>query len=179
MARRHANILTRIWNDEDFVALTGDAQRFYLFLISQGDLNFAGVIPLRPARWATKASDATPAKVRKGLAALKLARYIVTDETTEELLVRTYVRNSEIWKQPNVMRRMAEDTAHIESPALMNVLRDELCRLPLDELSNESKDGKPSLRKVIQEIVDGLIHTDTHRGTLPETLPESLTARGK
>src|SRR5258708_6217558 len=100
MARGHGRILTSIWEDADFLALTQQQQRLYLFLISQPNLNHAGLLPLTLRRWAGKAAGLTAVELDEHLAALAAARFIVMDEDTEELLIRSFVRNDGVWKQP-------------------------------------------------------------------------------
>ena len=51
MARSEARLSVEIWNDPDFLALSADAQRMYMFLISQSDLAHDGVLALRERRW--------------------------------------------------------------------------------------------------------------------------------
>jgi hypothetical protein len=160
MARGHGRILTPIWEDADFLALTQEQQRLYLFLISQPNLNHAGLLPLTLRRWARKASDLTAAELEKHLLALAGARFIVLDEDTEELLIRSFVRNDGVWKQPKVMGAMVSGAMEISSPALRRALLDEMDRIPLDELSDEPTKVRnvqgPSIR---QQVAD-------HIGTL-------------
>ena len=141
MARTHGRIYSRIW-DDDFAALTVDAQRAYLFLISQSDLTQAGVLGLRLKRWARLAMNSTADSIRADLAELEQARYIVVDDDTEEVLVRTFIRNDQVYRQPNVMLRAVEDCREITSARIKATMLAELDRIPLDELSSEMKNGK-------------------------------------
>jgi hypothetical protein len=159
MARTHGRTATAIWSDPDFVTLSEGAQRMYLFLCSQSDLSHAGLVPLRERKWSTKAEKMTAADVQERLDELTRTRYIVVDEDTEEVLIRTFVRNDGVYKQPKVMLRMREDAQQIESPLLRAAFRAELDRLPLDELSDipggPNRD-QPSTREVVQGVVDTL-----------------------
>ncbi len=157
MARQHGKILTAIWIDEDYTGLDWELQWLYQFLVSQPDLNFAGVVPLRPNRWAGKARNLTLRGVRTRLAALESARYVVTDDHTGELLIRTFIRNDGVFRQPKVMIRCREEILQVESPKLWTALLDELHRLPLDELSNApTPSGGAPARKVVATIVHDL-----------------------
>lgn len=157
MARQHGKILTSIWIDRDFTDLTVELQWLYEFLISQPDLTFAGTVPLRPARWAGKARNLTLPALRTRLTELEKRRYIVTDGHTGELLIRTFIRNDGVFRQPKVMIRCREEILQVESPRLWTALLDELHRLPLDELSNTATpSGGPPARKVVQTIVHDL-----------------------
>lgn len=175
MARNHAKIYTRIWTDPEFLALDEATQRMYMFLVSQPDMTFAGVVPLRPNRWASKAKKLTLAAVKRSLAMLEVERFILTAPDTGELLVRSFIRNDEVWKLPKVMVRVREDVLTVESPILRKALLDEISRIPLDKLPNEpTKSGAPPARKVVTEIVDQLIDELTARTA---TLPNQETKR--
>lgn len=149
MPRSHGRIMAAIWNDPDFLALAEGPQRLYMFLLSQPDLSHAGLVPLRIGRWAKKVSGGTRALIEQHIATLADARFVVADEDTEELLVRTFVRNDGVYKQPKVMLRLREDARQIESPRLRSAFRAELDRLPLNELA----DGT---RATVSGIVDTL-----------------------
>lgn len=157
MPRTHGRIMAAIWNDPDFLALAEGPQRLYMFLLSQPDLSHAGLLPLRIGRWAKKVAGGTRELIEDHISTLSDARFVVADEDTEELLVRTFVRNDGVYKQPKVMLRMREDARQIESPILRAAFRVELDRLPLDELSDEPpKTGNQSTRAQVSAVVDTL-----------------------
>ena len=132
MARSEARIFTSIWKDQDFLALPPAAQRLYMFLLSQDDLTQCGVLALRPRRWASKAAGLTAADIEQDLKTLAagLQPFVVIDDGTEELLVRSLVRRDEIWKQPNVMKSAREAARLVESPSIRAALLAELRRIP-------------------------------------------------
>lgn len=159
MARTHGRIYADIWIDGDFVKLDQAAQRMFMFLLSQPDLSHAGLLPMRVNRWAKKAGDLSARAVRATLDTLAACDFVVVDEDTEEVLIRTMVRNDGVYKQPKVMLRMREDAKQIESPLLRAAFRAELDRLPLDEL-NDRPGGpnadQPSTRAQVEAVVDTL-----------------------
>lgn len=159
MPRSHGRIMAAIWNDADFLALPEGPQRLYLFLLSQPDLSHAGLVPMRVRRWAKKVAGATAETVRAYLADLEDARFVVADDDTEEVLIRTFVRNDGVYRQPKVMLRMREDARQIESAALRDAFRRELDRLPLHELSTQptgrDHDG-PSTFTSVSAVVETL-----------------------
>ncbi|RSS59846.1 hypothetical protein [Streptomyces sp. WAC01280] len=160
MARGHGRILTSIWEDADFLALGEREQRLYLFLISQPNLNHAGLLDLTLRRWSRKARGLTSVELEKLLQALEGARFIVMDEDTEELLIRSFVRNDGVWKQPKVMGAMVSGALEISSKHLQRALLEEMNRIPLDELSSEptkyrGEDG-PSIRAQITTHIQAL-----------------------
>lgn len=159
MARTHGRIQTAIWKDADFIAMDERAQRLYLFLTSQDDLSHAGLIPLRVKRWASKSPSLDEAGLMAALAVLERERFVVVDHATEELLIRTFVRNDGVYKQPKVMIRMREDARQIESRKLRAAFLVELDRLPLDELSDKPggpNGDLPSPRSSVVAVVDTL-----------------------
>lgn len=154
MARGHGRILTSIWDDEDFLALPPEQQRLYLFLISQPNLNHAGLLPLTLRRWTAKAAGLTATGLMGDLCFLAAAGFVVMDEDTEEVLIRSFVRNDGVWKQPRVMGAMVSAAQEIASRSLRDALLREVDRIPLDELS-EAPGAKnaPSIRAQVEEHI--------------------------
>jgi len=149
VARSEARIFTTIWQDMQFLALSEGAQRLYLFLLSQPDLSHCGLIALRERRWARCAAGLTPDRVTAALKELDAARFIVIDEDTEEVLIRSLIRRDEIWRQPNVMKSAREAAKLIESRHLRASLLEELCRIPADE-------GSDLARRVLADFTEDL-----------------------
>lgn len=136
MARSYANIYTAIWRNQEFRALEDADQKLYLLLVTQPDITAAGTLPLTVRRWADMAADTTPDGVRKSLANLAAGRFIGMDETTEELLIRTFIRHDGGFsnrKRRPVIFKAAEALA---SEALRTMLRGEFehVGLPTDAL---------------------------------------------
>lgn len=107
-----------IWHDADFVALTGHAQRLYLVLISQPDLSHAGHVALTPGRWSTLAADTTPATIRSAITELVTARFVMVDERTEELWVRSYMVHDAGYRTPNIHKPIRAAIASIMSDTI-------------------------------------------------------------
>jgi len=137
VARAFGRILSTIWDDQDFLDLDPEAQRLYMFLVSQPNLNHAGLLPLTIRRWASRARKLTAKQVRQSLTDLDAAGFLVVDEDTEEVLVRSFVRRDEVYKQPRVMGAAVSGAMEISSRRLRRSLLAEMYRLPLDELSDE------------------------------------------
>lgn len=136
MARDEARIFARIWKDEDFRALTRSAQGTYAFVLSQSDLSYCGMIPLRVGKWARAAAGMTAEDVWADLKALSETGskpFVIVDEETEEVFVRSLIRNDGIWKQPNLMKAARDAARLIESPKIRAALAEELKRIPIEE----------------------------------------------
>jgi hypothetical protein len=128
MAREHARLLTAVWFDEDWRNLGAEAQRVYMLAISQQDMTYAGVVPYRAKRWAELAKKTTAAGIRRAVSELESAAYVVTDEATEELLVRTFIRHDRVLAVPNVARAMVRAFRTIASHHLRDTVLAELAR---------------------------------------------------
>ena len=70
MARTHARVYTSIWADKDFTRPSEAAQRRFLFLVSQPDVEHSGVLGLRERRWPRCAADSTRDGIETALAEL-------------------------------------------------------------------------------------------------------------
>ena len=136
MARSFGRVFASIWSDDDFRAVPVDSRLMYVFLISQPDLDHAGVIPLRVRRW-SRALGVTVTEVEKMLADLNGGLFTVTDADTEELLVRSLIRRDEVWKQPNVFKSAAASAAAVASTAIKQALLAEVRRLDVESASRD------------------------------------------
>lgn len=130
MARDHARILCTIWNDKEWKRLSVTAKTVYVQLLSQPKLTYAGLLDLAVKRWASAHEDISVQQMRAALAELDAARFLVVDHDTEEVLVRTLIRNDGIDKQPQILAAALRQAFEIESPILRAGLAAELRRLP-------------------------------------------------
>lgn len=117
MPRTEARIFTRIWKDPEFRGLNLESQWFWFCILSQADLSYCGVLPYSPGRWADL-GNTTGAKVRAAVRETIAARFIVLDEKTEEVWVRTLIHNDGVLDQPNLIRAMAKDFGAVLSPQI-------------------------------------------------------------
>lgn len=118
MARDHARIFTRIWSDPDWRNLTAAEQRAYLMVFSDPALTYCGVAPLTVKRWAQQASDTPERQLRKVLEGLHERRYLVIDDDTEEVLVRSFMRRDKVFRLPNVAKAAYAAYESVHSPTL-------------------------------------------------------------
>jgi hypothetical protein len=129
MARDRANIFTNIWTDTDWRALSGDEQHLYLLLMTHPDLSYSGVCDWRPGRLAKMRSDATKADIERIGRALQAKRFILIDEETEEVLIRSYIRHDGVLKQPNLSVSFVNAYGAAASPQIRMLIIHELKRL--------------------------------------------------
>lgn len=147
MARSHARVFTVIWDDPDFLALTGLAQRCYMMLLSQPNLGHAGLLSTTFRRWTLLCADEDEERLRTAIAELTECRFIVVDERTEELLVRSLVRNDGVWKQPKVLAVAISEAASIRSALLRASAAEELARIDCTELPPATRPAVEALLK--------------------------------
>lgn len=153
MARDHARILCRIWADEDFRARSAHAQWLYFLLLSHGAINNAGVLPLQTRQWANRCATATEDTVTAAVGELVEHRFVVVDHGTEELLVRTFIRNDGVARQPNLLKNAARLARQVESPALRHELAIELARV--DTSWMKDKDVGPLVAETVALLRGG------------------------
>lgn len=151
MARSEARLSVEIWNDPDFLALSCDAQRMYMFLISQSDLAHDGVLALRERRWSNAARGLTAPVVYAALTELQDHRFVVIDEGTEELLVRSFLRRDKVYKQPNVLRAAADHLPLVASRTIRHTLAVELARISQEAMPDPSVAIVAEMRQLLPD----------------------------
>lgn len=127
--RNYAQLNIAIWNDDDFRALTPQAQHLYFLLLSHPTLSYCGVGDWRPARIARMATGWTAQDVERAGGELVAGLFIVVDEDTEEFLVRTFVKNDPLMRQRNLGVSMARAFSVVASEGIRGVVVHELKRL--------------------------------------------------
>lgn len=163
MAGSFAKVYNKIWADPDFRSLSRDLQWLFFMLISQPDLNFAGVTTCSPKRLVGCADDFTLDQLNEGLRALQARRYVVFDEEHDEILVRSFIRHDGAWKTPNVLLSIVRDVDTVRSVRIRAVLVQEFERLDVGALAGKKAD---EMRAQLATV------TATLRTGLPEPIPE-------
>lgn len=133
MPRTEARIQTSIWRDEEWRPMAPTAKLTYLSILSQPTLNLCGVIDFTPKNWASSIGISKGA-LTSSLVALAKARFTVVDEDTEELWVRTLIKNDGVLTKPYVIAAMTKDYLTIRSNCIRGSLLDSLGEGFLDGL---------------------------------------------
>ncbi len=180
--RDYANIVTAIWRDERFRSLSGSAQRTYLMLVTQDDISGAGTLPLTIRRWATNAADTTRDGIEHDLKVLEAAGFVFTDEDTEEVLIRTFVKHDKGYTNPKRKPVILVAAKGILSPKLRRVLWIELAKLGLEDslppLPDTSMDSLSDSHTPENRVVVTVVGTDT--STLnPQPVPPPAVAASR
>lgn len=169
MPRDEARIFSRIWRDDDFRALPAGAQHMYFLALSQPELNHAGVLPYRPVRWAGLYDGGTVRQVRRDVAQLAAGRFVIVDQTSGEMLIRTYVRNDRVLRQPNVTIAACRSYLEIESPLIRAAWLVELTRAVTDDSRViDDHPHKKAFEKAAEHLLALLLEP------LPEGFPEGF-----
>lgn len=172
MARDRASIRVDMWADDDWRDLTEGAQHLYMLILSHPTLNYSGVAEWRPGRLAAMTTGKSPEKVADDAAELEARHFIVVDEDTEEVLVRSFVKHDGLLKQPKLAVSMTKAFAGIASKKIRQVLAFEVQKL---------REREPDLAawkvKQVQTILDARA-TDI-RSFTPAVTPGVTPGRGQ
>lgn len=152
--RKFAQIQIDIWNDTDFRNLTPAAQHLFFVLLSHPSLNHAGVGDWRPARLSGLSSGWTKADVEDAAGELVHELYVLIDEETEEFLIRSYVRNDALLKQPRMATAVAKGLAEVGSSVLRGVVIFELRRLHDEQPELKGWESREASSLLDSETVD-------------------------
>ncbi len=96
--------------------------------------------------------------VKKAGVELEERRYVVIDEASEEVLVRSFVRHDGVLKSPNIAASMVKDYASIGSVEIMRVVAEEVRRAASEDPTLK---GLPAVRELLSEPMSNQV------GTLP------------
>jgi hypothetical protein len=129
MARTHGRLKVSIWDDPDFVSLKRDEQHAYFLLMSNKGLSRCGVIDYIPSRFEGLAADLTAAKFRAAVIGLQQSRFVVIDERTQELLLRSHVRHDGVFDRANMGKAVGTAYEAVVSRSIRDAIGDELARL--------------------------------------------------
>ena len=126
---KYVRVMRSIWTDADWLELPSRSKMVYLQLISQANISKAGVLPTVPRRWASMYPDLDVEDILAAIDDLVRSGFVLVDEETEELLVRTYMRYDEMYAQPNGRKAISAAIDEIVSQALRNAVEEELADL--------------------------------------------------
>ena len=133
MARKYAQIAVTIWDDDDFLDLSPMAQWLYIHLITHPNLSFCGAMEWRPKRIKPKATGLNVELIESAAQELTEALFIILDEDTEEVFVRSFMRNDGLLKMTNMGEAISKAYSAIASRHLKGVMVHELVRLKADQ----------------------------------------------
>lgn len=129
MAKDFATVNMGIWGDPDFRGLPAIPQHLYLALWTSPGLSYCGVHDWRPGRLAAMSAGSTAETVRAAAACLAARHFLVIDEETEEVLVRSWMRFDGLMKQPRMAISCINAFADVSSNTLREVIVHELNKI--------------------------------------------------
>jgi hypothetical protein len=177
MARSHVRLQLGLWRKPGHTEVSKDARLLYVTILGDEALNQAGVVVLRPSVWAEDAAM-TETEIDAALHELESRKFVVIDDRSCELLVRTFIRNDGVFSQPNVLRNALAVALQVRSPQLRKVLACELRKLPAPPPARATPNGRvfiyPDPHAVARELdPDG----DDPRGQ-PQNTPSDPLVNG-
>lgn len=165
MANAAGFIQESIWRDEHWRRLSRSSQALYMQLLCQKELDCAGILPLQPNKWAKGCADLTIEQVWSDLNELQREQFVFYDIETDEVFVRTYIRNSNVIKVPNMMKSALRAAVLVGSEFIKPLLATELRATGRDDAIKIAHQINPS-ETLPEPFPNG------SGGTLSEPLPE-------
>lgn len=129
MAGNYGKLYKEIWTNPDFIALSLEAQHVYMMLISSEQITFAGVAPFVPGRFVALAKNLTDKKFAQAVKELTKARFIVVDTSSQEILIRTYIKHDDSLRNSKLAVAVAKAIKTVFSPGIKRELAVELAKL--------------------------------------------------
>lgn len=167
MANAGGMLKESIWRDKEFRALPRTAQATYAMLLSQKELDRAGVQPLQVAKWAKSCDEITESDISDDLKVLEEHRFAFVDDDTDELFIRSYMRHCDVGRYPNILKNALRCAGMVASEKIRRELAAELRRLRKADAARKADEIDP----------EPLNRSETNPNpyeTVPETLPEPL-----
>ena len=127
--RQYALIHRAILDDPSWRCLTRSQQNLYLLLLLKLSTNLCGVVDWRPKKLAVNASDMTVETIEADAVVLEMKLYIVRDEDTDEVLIRSFLRNDAPLKSSKTAIAVRSSYTDTASSKLRGVIVFELQRL--------------------------------------------------
>lgn len=127
--RQYVLIHRAILDDPSWRCLTRSQQNLYLLLLLKLSTNLCGVVDWRPKKLAVNASDMTVETIEADAVVLEKKLYIVRDEDTDEVLIRSFLRNDAPLKSSKTAIAVRSSYTDTASSKLRGVIVFELQRL--------------------------------------------------
>jgi hypothetical protein len=178
--RAEARLQVSIWSDADWLALSVDAQRAYLLVLSQPGLSLCGVIAYTPRRWATYAAGDTTERLEAAIDELEERRFVVVDRDTEELLIRSFMRRDRVHpKNDKCWRPAMAQREAIVSVLIRGAVEEEVARILAEHNKSQadgSSQGAPDDPSESEAMGDGMGSVRAH--ARPSSVVRPLSSVG-
>lgn len=149
MAREKASINLEMWGDADWRDLTDPAQSLWHKLMGY-KLDYCGVGNFHPGRLAALTREQTPDQVMIAAQELSDKFWIVVDQSTDEFMVRGYLRHDGVLRQPRLAVSAALAYAAIASNKIRAVVVFEIQRFKRENPDLPAWD-KPQMKSLLKQ----------------------------
>lgn len=129
MAREYAQIRLDMGTDDDFRRLSPAAQHLYFQLLISPTLSYCGVADWRPGRIAALAGGWSAKAVRIAADELAQGLFVVIDDDSEEILVRSFIKHDGLLRNPKTSVSMVNAFGAVASPRIRGVIVHELKKI--------------------------------------------------
>jgi hypothetical protein len=150
MPRDYAQIRQDMWSDDRWRNLTPNAQWLYMLLLSDPRLTYCGVTEWHPGRIAQRARECAGSDVLIAAAELSDDHFVVIDEDTEEVAIRSFLKHDPVMRNPRLAVTMAKDFGVIASNKIRAAVVYELQRLKKSEPDLPAWE-KPQVKTVLRQ----------------------------
>ena len=147
---KFAQIRPEMWIDDEWRALTMPAQHLYLLLLTDPDRSYVGLVDWKPTRIIQRASEWTLLELMRSAVELSYAHFLVFDQETEEVLVRSFIRHDGLLSQPRMAVSVANAFGVIGSNKIRAVVVHELARLKKENPDLPAWE-KPQMKTVLRQ----------------------------
>lgn len=150
MPRDFAQLRQDMWSDDDWRSLTVPAQHLYMLLLSDPKLSYCGVTAWHAGRIAQRSAETTGRDVLLAAAELSDRHFVIIDEDTEEVLIRSYLKHDPLMKNPRLAVTMAKDFGSVASNKIRAAVVWELQKLRKAEPDLGAWE-KPQVKTVLRQ----------------------------
>lgn len=152
----HGRMNLDIWGDDDFLDVSPLAQHLYFVLWFSPGLSYCGAGDWHPGRISAKANGWTAFDVQAAAAELSRAagHFLLIDDTTDEFLLRSWIKHDGLWKQPNMAVSMANARADLASRTLRGVVVHEVSKIKRREPGSASWKRNAVAQMLTQTAID-------------------------
>lgn len=170
MARTYGKLLAEIWRNEDWLKLSGNAQRLYMLLLSQPKTTLVGLLDYMPDRWAALCSDWNTFEVQHAAVELEDARFVLMDDATGELLIRSFIKHDLSPNRLNVNVVKGVWSAWLAVSSAM--LRSQLVHVLPQAVWTEERVDVPAeaVQMRCSEPIERTVRTDRYDGPSEQTV---------
>jgi hypothetical protein len=118
-----------MWADQDWRDCPQGAQHLYMLLLSHPTLSYAGVADWKPGRIAAMTAGKTAADVIADAQELRQRFFVLVDDESEEVLIRSFIKHDGLMKQPKLTVSMTNAYAAVASREIREVIAFEVQKL--------------------------------------------------